>query len=298
MFSNVPPKEEGAWYTIPQIRARRSNIHGIGLFATDDIPRGCMVERSPVIICDRYTFKCLDDIMGIRHILSDYPFKWNKHESAFALGYSGLINHNHDDPNILFKFNYDYPAIEYYAKRTIKKGEELTMQYVPEYALDKLWFETEGRIDNDTQMYPSNHIGFTCGAFDLMHTGHALMLKEAKEQCEYLIVGVQEDPSLDRDYKNKPIQSYEERIEMVKSCKYVNETILYKSEQDLYDLLKDLNPDIRIIGADWKDKKFTGYDLEIPVYYNSRTHNYSSSNLRQRVYEAELLKANNDQKKN
>ena len=125
MFSDVPHKEKDCWYTIPQIRARKSEIHGLGLFAIDTIPNGTMIERSPLIVCDRYTYKCLDDIMGYRHVLSDYPFKWNRHESAFALGYSGLINHSHEDPNVFFKFNYKYPAIEFYAKRTIKEGEEL-----------------------------------------------------------------------------------------------------------------------------------------------------------------------------
>jgi glycerol-3-phosphate cytidylyltransferase len=291
MFSNVPKKESDAWYTIPQVRARKSSIHGLGLFATDTIDRSTMIERSPLIICDRYTYKCIDDIMGYRHILSDYPYKWNRQESAFALGYSSLINHNHDDPNVLFKFNYDMPAIEFYAKRTIKAGEELTMQYVPEYALDKLWFETDKRFDNTTQITPPHHIGFTCGSFDLMHAGHILMFKEAKSVCEYLIVGVQEDPSLDRDNKNEPIQSYEERVEMVTSCKYVNEIVLYKSENDLYGLLKDIKPDIRIIGDDWRGKNFTGYDLDIEVYYNNREHSYSTSELRNRVFLAESKKA-------
>ena len=228
MFVDVPRKEEHSWYTIPHVRVRKSSIHGLGMFATKDIPNGTMIERSPVIICDRYTYKCLDDIMGIRHILSDYPFKWNRHESAFALGYSSLINHSHEDPNTLFKFNQKYPAIEFYAKRNIVAGEEILMQYVPDYALDKLWFETDKRFDlnNQIHMTPDHHIGFTCGSFDLMHAGHALMLKEAKSVCEWLVVGVQEDPTLDRENKNKPIQSYEERIEMVNACKYVDETVL------------------------------------------------------------------------
>ena len=296
MFSKVPAKEKDVWYTIPQIRARRSSIHGLGLFAIDTIHRGTMIERSPLIVCDRYTYKCIDDIMGYRHILSDYPYKWNRHESALALGYSSLINHDHENPSVLFKFNYDMPAIEFYAKRTIEAGEELTMQYVPDYALDKLWFETDARFANPTQITPANHIGFTCGAFDLMHAGHSLMLKEAKSVCQYLIVGVQEDPSIDRSDKNKPIQSYEERVEMVSSCKYVNEVVLYKTERELYGLLKDLTPDVRIIGSDWRGKKFTGYDLDIEVYYNSREHNYSTSELRKRVHMAESLRANNEKK--
>ncbi len=296
MFSRVPNKEKDCWYTIPQVRAKRSPIHGLGLFATDTIHRGTMIERSPVIICDRYTYKCIDDIMGYRHILSDYPYKWNRHESAFALGYSSLINHNHDNPSVLFKFNYDMPAIEFYAKRTIEAGEELTMQYVPEYALDKLWFEVDKRFDNSTQITPPNHIGLTAGSFDLMHAGHIQMLKEAKTVCQHLIVAVQEDPSVDRPDKNKPIQTYDERIEMVSACKHVNEVVLYKTEEDLYALLQEIQPDVRIIGSDWQGKKFTGYDLDIEVYFNSREHTYSTSNLRKRVFLAESQKVKNEKK--
>ena len=133
-------------------------------------------------------------------------------------------------------------------------------------------------------------VGFTCGSFDLLHTGHALMLHEAREQCDHLIVGVQSDPTLDRPDKNKPIQTYEERIIMVRSVKYVDEIVCYDTENDLYNLLKFINPDIRIVGADWEGKKFTGHDLDIPIYYNSRNHEWSSSNLRKRVYEAELTR--------
>ncbi len=131
-------------------------------------------------------------------------------------------------------------------------------------------------------------IGFTCGSFDLLHAGHALMLKEAREYCDYLIVAVQSDPTLDRESKNKPVQSYEERITMVKSIKYVDEVVCYNTEQDLYELLKRLKPNIRIIGADWQGKQYTGDDLGIPVVFNSRNHNFSTSELRKRVYEAEL----------
>jgi glycerol-3-phosphate cytidylyltransferase len=135
-------------------------------------------------------------------------------------------------------------------------------------------------------------VGFTCGAFDILHTGHALMLEEAKNVCEYLIVGVQSDPSIDRDTKNKPIQSYDERIMMVKSIKFVDEVVLYDTEADLIKILKKLNPDVRILGADWQGKKYTGWDLPIEPYFNSRTHSYSSSSLRHRVYLAELYKIN------
>ena len=136
-------------------------------------------------------------------------------------------------------------------------------------------------------------IGFTCAAFDLLHAGHAMMLEEAKSYCDYLIVAIQSDPTLDRKTKNKPVQSYEERITMLKAIKYVDEITYYDTEDDLYELLKRLKPDVRIVGADWQGKQFTGHDLPIEVVFNSRNHGYSTSELRRRVYEAELAKINN-----
>jgi len=135
-------------------------------------------------------------------------------------------------------------------------------------------------------------VGFTCGSFDLLHAGHAMMLQEAKSYCDYLIVAVQSDPTLDRESKNKPIQSYEERITMVQAIRYVDETVFYDTEKDLYELLKRIRPDIRIIGADWQGKKYTGDDLDIPVIFNSRNHGFSTSELRRRVAEAENKKLN------
>ncbi len=135
-------------------------------------------------------------------------------------------------------------------------------------------------------------VGFTCGAFDLLHTGHALMLEEAKAQCDWLIVAVQSDPTIDRSNKNKPIQAYDERITMVKSIRWVDEVVFYDTESQLYTLLSDLRPDVRIVGADWKGKKYTGWDLDIEVYFNTRDHGYSTSDLRDRVFKAELEKRN------
>lgn len=132
--------------------------------------------------------------------------------------------------------------------------------------------------------------GFTCGAFDLLHAGHSLMLKECKDYCDYLIVGLQRDPNIDRPEKNKPVQSYEEREIMLSSIKYVDEIVFYDTEDDLESLLKEIDIDVRIIGADWKDKKYTGWQLDIPVVFNSRDHGYSTSDLRERVYKAEVLK--------
>ena len=132
--------------------------------------------------------------------------------------------------------------------------------------------------------------GFTCGAFDLLHTGHALMLKGCKDHCDYLIVGLQRDASIDRPDKNRPVQEYEEREIMLSSIKYVDEIVHYDTEEDLEILLRSLPIDIRIIGADWKGKEYTGHELSIPVVFNKRDHDYSTSNLRRRVYESELKK--------
>lgn len=133
-------------------------------------------------------------------------------------------------------------------------------------------------------------IGFTCGAFDLTHYGHVLMFEECKQACDYLIVGVQSDPSIDRPNKNKPIQSLEERVGMVKAIRWVDKVVTYGTEADLIELLKKLKPDIRILGADWKGKQFTGYDLDMEFYFNSRDHGFSSSDMRKRIAEIELQK--------
>lgn len=132
--------------------------------------------------------------------------------------------------------------------------------------------------------------GFTCGAMDLLHAGHVMMLKECRSQCDYLIVGLQIDPSFDRPQKNRPIQNLEERRIQLEGCKYVNEIVLYETELDLVELLKKIKPDIRFLGEDWKGKSFTGDDLEIEIIFNNRNHTFSSSDLRQRIFEAERQK--------
>ena len=125
--------------------------------------------------------------------------------------------------------------------------------------------------------------GFTCSAFDFLHAGHLIMLKEVRAQCDYLIVGLHTDPSIDRPEKHKPIETVEERKIRLQACKYVDKIITYDTEEDLYNLLKELKPDIRFLGEDHKGKPFTGDDLPIKIVYNSRNHNYSSSNLRERI---------------
>ena len=112
-------------------------------------------------------------------------------------------------------------------------------------------------------------IGITFGSFDLCHYGHALMFEECKEYCDYLIVGVQSDPSIDRPEKNKPVQSHEERIGIVSSLKFVDEVVTYDTEADLIEVLKNIQPDVRILGADHKGKPFTGHELPICLLYTS-----------------------------
>ena|SRR3989344_1896325 len=132
-------------------------------------------------------------------------------------------------------------------------------------------------------------IGFTAGAMDLLHAGHVLMLKECREQCDFLIVGLQTDPSKDRPDKKRPIETVEERMIRLEGCKYVDKIVTYDTEVGLYNLLKELKPDIRFIGIDWKDKPNYSRDLlpEIKVIYNSRSHNYSSSALRKRILDSQ-----------
>ncbi len=131
-------------------------------------------------------------------------------------------------------------------------------------------------------------IGFTCGAMDLLHAGHVLMLKECRAQCDFLIVGLQVDPSIDRPDKNKPVETLEERMIRLEGCRYVDKIVTYNTEVDLYNLLKELKPDVRFMGADWKDKPNYSRDLlpEMRVIYNSRDHGYSSTNLRQRIIDS------------
>lgn len=127
-------------------------------------------------------------------------------------------------------------------------------------------------------------VGFTCGSFDLLHAGHVTMLKEARSVCDRLVVGLQTDPSIDRPEKNIPIQDLDERYIQLEAIRYVDEIVIYETESDLVNLLVELNPDIRILGADHEGKNFTGKELPIEVYFNSRNHGYSSSELRKRVF--------------
>ncbi len=126
-------------------------------------------------------------------------------------------------------------------------------------------------------------IGFTCGAFDLLHAGHVVMLKEARKNCDRLVVGLQTDPSIDRQEKNQPVQSVYERYVQLSGVKFVDEIIPYDTEQSLIDLLQSQEIDVRFIGEDYRERSFTGDDLPIEVFYTSRRHSFSSSSLRKRV---------------
>ena len=132
----------------------------------------------------------------------------------------------------------------------------------------------------------ASKVGFTCSCFDLFHAGHIMMLKEAKSVCDYLIVGLQTDPTLDRPQKNKPIQSVFERFVQLDSCKYVDEIVVYATEKDLLDILQSYPVDVRIIGEEYRDKEFTGKGLPIELHFNQRKHSFSTTELRQRVINA------------
>jgi glycerol-3-phosphate cytidylyltransferase len=135
----------------------------------------------------------------------------------------------------------------------------------------------------------SKVIGLTASAFDLLHAGHIAMLREAKEQCDYLIACLHIDPSLDRLEKNPPVQSVVERHTQLQAVRYVDEIIPYYYEHELKDILKLYKPDVRILGEEYKDLDFTGRELcdrlGIKLYFNSRDHDFSSSELRKRIYE-------------
>ena len=132
-------------------------------------------------------------------------------------------------------------------------------------------------------------VGFTCSTFDLLHAGHISMLREAKQHCDYLICGLQIDPSVDRPEKNRPIQTIVERYIQLNAVGYVDEIIPYATEEDLEDILSMLQIDVRILGEEYRDKEFTGKDIcrkrDIQLFFNKREHRFSSSDLRKRVYE-------------
>lgn len=133
-------------------------------------------------------------------------------------------------------------------------------------------------------------VGFTCSTFDLLHAGHIGMLREAKANCDYLIVGLQSDPTIDRpETKNKPVQTMVERYAQLNALKFVDEIVPYQTEQDLIDILELFQIDVRFLGEEYKEGEFTGKDVcrkrGIELHFNKRDHRFSTSDLRRRVCE-------------
>ena len=135
-------------------------------------------------------------------------------------------------------------------------------------------------------------IGFTASCFDLLHTGHTLMLREAKQICSIVVVALQTDPTVDRPEKNKPIQSFYERKIQVENNRNVDYIIEYTTEKELLFILENLNPHIRILGTDYIGKHFTGDHLPIDIYWANRDHGFSTSELRKQIFEKERIKYN------
>ena len=135
-------------------------------------------------------------------------------------------------------------------------------------------------------------VGITCSCFDMFHAGHVKMLQEAKSQCDYLIVALQTDPTIDRPEKNKPVQSLVERYIQVNGCKYVDEIVPYQTEKELEQIFSSFSLNIRIIGDDYRGKEFTAKDIcasrGIDIYYNKRDHEFSSTELKNRIKNAKL----------
>ena len=137
-------------------------------------------------------------------------------------------------------------------------------------------------------------IGFTASTFDLLHSGHVAMLREAKTACDYLICALQNDPSIDRPEKNKPVQNIVERQAQLAAIKYVDEILVYNTEAELLDILSMYHIDVKIMGEEYRNKDFTGRELcqerNIEFYFNKRDHRFSTSDLRKRVTESGLQK--------
>jgi glycerol-3-phosphate cytidylyltransferase len=135
-------------------------------------------------------------------------------------------------------------------------------------------------------------IGITCSCFDLFHAGHVKMLQEAKEVCDYLIVALQTDPTIDRPNKNKPIQSLVERYIQLDACKYVDKVVPYQTESELEEIFSSFKLDIRIIGSDYLNRDFTAKEIcinrGIKIFYNKRDHNFSSTELKNRIKDARM----------
>ncbi len=146
-------------------------------------------------------------------------------------------------------------------------------------------------IEEFRQQNSTKRIGVTASCFDLLHAGHQVMLKDGKTRCDLFVAFLQTDPTVDRPTKNKPIMSFQERFILLDSCKHVDKIFIYTTEEELYNGLRVLDADIRILGDDYVGKSFTGDDLVKEVYYHPRSgHGWSSTSLRRRIYEIENKK--------
>ena len=165
-----------------------------------------------------------------------------------------------------------------------------------------MFFENIEDCINSVTELKTKKVGFTCSTFDLLHAGHHIMLKDSKNQCDILVVGLHTDPTIDVEYrkktddpgktKNKPIQDFEERLIQIQSCRYVDYIVKYSTEDDLLAILNGLRPNVRILGTDWKGKPYTGHEMDINIHWHNRDHDYSTSNLRKRIYLKESEKQN------
>ena len=147
--------------------------------------------------------------------------------------------------------------------------------FVDDRGVDVKEWRTEGK-----------RIGFVASSFDLIHPGYIVMLKEAKSVCEHLICGLHSDPTVDRPSKNKPVQTVEERLMVLEAIRYVDEVVIYNTEEELCELLKAVRPDVRILGTDYFGKDYTGSELDIEIYWHKRNHQWSTTNLRKRIEDA------------
>jgi glycerol-3-phosphate cytidylyltransferase len=125
--------------------------------------------------------------------------------------------------------------------------------------------------------------GFIAGSFDVIHPGYIHMFEEAKNNCDYLIIGLQTDPTIERSEKIKPILDYWDRFKILTSIKYIDQIYSYTLENDLFNLLKTIKPDIRFLGDDYKNKPITGYELNIPVHYIDRSHGWSTTKFKKLI---------------
>ena len=127
--------------------------------------------------------------------------------------------------------------------------------------------------------------GIIAGCFDLVHPGYVKMWADAKSACDHLVIALHDDPSVERDTKFKPVHSLEERKLILSSIKYIDEIIVYQTEADLLEVLKNSSIDVRIIGTDYRDVDFTGKELDMEIYYHERDHDWSYSDLRRKIAE-------------